>query len=90
MDKSEKKEKIKALVEELLNDSQENMITKIDKALNSGAIDVDLWDENNLSMYLPRVITMAILQNEALRYNGKGTSFERRIKKEADNIGYFI
>ena len=38
-----KRDKIKALVVEMLNNSHEAMIKNIDKALNSGAIDIDSW-----------------------------------------------
>ena len=84
------KEKIKDLVLSMLKESHEAMIKKVDKALNSGAIDIDAWDENNAPMILPKCIVTAILQDESHQYDEKGTSFERTIKKEVKNIRYFI
>lgn len=84
------KRKIKSLVEDMLNESHEAMIKKIDKVLNSGYVDVDGWDENHNPMILPKCIVTAILQNESKQYEGKGTSFEKEIKKEVKNIKYFI
>jgi hypothetical protein len=85
-----KKAKIKSLVSDMLKDSYEAMIKKIDKALDSGAIDVDGWDEHKSPMILPKCIVTAILQSESTQYEGKGTSFERQVKKEVRNIRCFI
>lgn len=74
----------------MLNESHEAMIKKIDKALNSGAIDIDSWDESHNPMILPKCITTAIMQNESAQYEGKGTSFEKEVKKEVRNIRYFL
>lgn len=85
-----KEEKIKTLVKEMLKESHESMIKKIDKVLISGAIDIDNWDENIAPMILPKCIVTAILQNESKQYEAKGTSFEKEIKKEVNNIRYFL
>ena len=85
-----KKAKIKKLVSDMLKDSQKAMPKNIDKAINSGAIDVDDWDENISPMILPKCIATAILEQEATQYDGSGTSFEKQIKKEVKNIRYFI
>ena len=85
-----KKAKIKKLVSDMLKDSQKAMLKNIDKAINSGAIDVDDWDENISPMILPKCIVTAILEQEATQYDGSGTSFEKQIKKEVKNIRYFI
>lgn len=82
-----KKEKIKALVTEMLNESHEAMIKNIDKVLNSGAIDINSWDEK---MVLPKTITTAILQKESIQRDGRGTIYEKQVKKEVRNILYFI
>lgn len=86
----EQKEKIKALVIELLNTSHEEMIKKIDRALNSGALDIENWDEKTSPMILPKTIATAILESEATQYSARGTSFERRIKRDVKNLRYFI
>ena len=84
------REKIANLVKDMLNDSHETMLNKIDRVLNSGAVDVDSWDENKSPMILPKCIVTAILQSESTQYDARGTSFERQIKKEVKNIRYFI
>jgi hypothetical protein len=90
METAEKKEKVKSLVSHMLKESYEAMISKIDKALNSGAIDIDNWDEKNRPMILPKCIVTALLEQESTQYAGSGTSFEKEIKKEVKNIRYFL
>jgi len=90
MTTQEKKNKIKSLAEDMIKESFEAMIKKVEKALNSGAIDVDSWDENNSPMILPKCIVTAILQDESTQYEGKGTSFEKQVRKEVKNIRYFL
>lgn len=90
MNTQEKKDKIKSLVVDMLNESHEAMIKKIDKALNSGAIDVDKWDPADKPMIIPKCIVIAVLEDESMQFTGKGTSYERYIKKEVKNIRYFI
>jgi hypothetical protein len=84
------KDKIKALVLDMLKYSHDNMLSKIDKVLKSGSIDTDAWDEKVNPMILPKCILAAILQHETLQYQGRGTSFEKKMKKEINNISYFI
>jgi hypothetical protein len=90
MKNESKKAAIKSLAIKMLNESHEDMLQKIDKALNSGAIDIDSWDENHNSMILPKCIVMAVLQNESTQYEGRGTSFEKQMKKEVSNIRIFL
>ncbi len=84
------REMIAKLVKDMLNESHESMLKKIDKVLNSGAIDFESWDENKKPMILPKCIVTAILQNESTQYEGKGTSYEKQVKKEVKNIRYFL
>ena len=74
----------------MLKNSLKEMEAKIDKALNSGALDIDNWDENSNSMILPKVIVVAIMETEADQYKGSGTSFEKEVKKEVRNLKCFI
>lgn len=85
-----KKKKIKSLASDILKESHKAMIKKIDKALNSGVIDIDAWDEKNHPMILPKCIVTAILQDESKQYEGKGTSFEKQIKAEVAQIRYYL
>ena len=86
----ENKEKIKEIVLEMLNESHEAMIKQIDRVLNSGAIDVDNWDEKSSPMILPKTIVTAILQRESVQYEGKGTCFNKKVQREVKNILYFL
>ena len=90
MNTQEKKEEIKSLVADMLKNSYEAMIKKIDMGINSGAINIDAWDEKDKPMILPRCIVTAILEQESTQYLGKGTSYEKQIKKEVKNIRYFL
>lgn len=85
-----KSSKIKKLSVNLLKQSYNAMVNKIDNVLISGAIDIENWDEKNNPMILPKCIVTALLQNESNQYECKGTSFEKQIKKEVNNIKYFI
>lgn len=90
MTNTQKKRKIKSLVKEMLKESHNAMMGKVDRVLNSNAIDLDAWSESHNPMILPKCIITAILQDESHQYEGKGTSFEKMIKKEVRNIRYFI
>ncbi len=90
MTPGEKRANIKSLAIDLLNQSHKMMLTKIEKALNSSAIDINEWDENYDKMILPKAIIMAVLQAEAESYNASGTRFEKEMKKTAKNLLHFI
>lgn len=90
MDTEQKKIELKELIRGMLKRSNEAMIDNIDKLLKSGAIDIDSWDEKVNPMILPKCMVTAILQNESHQYEGKGTSFEKQIKKEVNNMKYFL
>jgi hypothetical protein len=85
-----KKKKVKKLVTDMIKYSNKEMLKKIDKAINSGAINFDDWEEDNTPMILPKSILLAILMSELTQYEGRGTSYEKKVKKEAKNIQYFI
>lgn len=90
MTTQEKKDKIKSICIEMIEDSKKAMIEDIDKALNSGAIDIDMWDEKDKPMITPKCILLAILDKAKVRYSAAGTSHERRINKEVKNLRYFL
>lgn len=90
MTNTQKKRKIKSLVKEMLKESHNAMMGKVDRVLNSSAIDLDAWCESHNPMILPKCIVTAILQNESRQYEGKGTSFEKTVKREVKNITYFL
>lgn len=84
------REKIHKIVEDILNESHVAMKRKISKAITSGAIDINSWDENNNPMILPKIIAIAILENEANQYKGIGTIFEKDVKKKSNNLKLFL
>jgi len=81
-----KRDKVKALAIEMIKNSQKSLEALVEKALNSGALDVDEWDENSNPMILPKCIVIAVLEEEADQYKAKGTSFEKQMKKEVKNL----
>jgi len=85
-----KKEKITQMVVNLLLGSHEKMVEKISNLLNSGAIDLDSWNDKFDSMILPKTIATVLLQDESVQYTCTGTSFEKRIKKDAKNLKNFL
>lgn len=90
MNTNEKKEIVSKLVNEILTDSLENMKKNISKAIDSGAIDIDSWDNNNHPMILPKIIVTALLERESEQYKGKDTCFEKEVKKGVKNLKYFL
>lgn len=90
MTTQEKKDKVKQLSIDMLSQSLTAMIKQVDRAINSGAIDIDDWSEDDKPMILPKIIVTAILENESKQYQGKGTSFEKHIKKEVNNLKCFL
>ena len=89
-DNSLKRAMIKSHCVDMLTRSLVEMTKKIDKALNSGAIDVDGWDPNVNPMLLPKAMVIAIMEDEADQYSAKGTSFETQISYESKNIKLFL
>lgn len=82
----ENKEKIKLIVKACLKQSAEAMEAKIEKAIKSGALDISNWDEKFNSMIIPKTIVIALLEDEADQYKARGTSFEKQIKKDVNNL----
>jgi hypothetical protein len=74
----------------MLKESYKDMQSKVEKALNSGCIDIESWDPTYSKMITPKTIVAAILKNESTQYDAKGTSFEKQVKKEINNIRLFI
>jgi hypothetical protein len=85
-----KKNKIKKLAIDMLKESHKAQLKLVEKALDSGAIDIDAWDEKNGPMVTPKIIVVAILQRESDQYDGTGTGLEKRVKKEVKNLKYFL
>jgi hypothetical protein len=89
-DTAQKREKIKSLVIDMLKESYNHMVKKVDDVLHSSAVDIDGWDESYDKMILPKTILTAVLEMESTQYSGVGTSFEKQIKKDVKNIRCFI
>ena len=87
---ADNKAKIKELAVEMLKNALPHMEELVEKALNSGAIDPDSWDENSNPMILPKCIVVAVLESTADQYKATGTSFEKEVKKEVRNLRCFV
>ena len=90
MNTADKKNKIRQIAIDMLKESQEAQLKLVEKALNSGALDIDAWDENDKPMILPKIIVTAVLQRESQQYEAKGTSYEKKVKKEVNNLKIFL
>ena len=90
MTTEEKKAAIKQHVIDMINQSGRAMVDKIDFAMNCGALDIDSWDKDNAPMIIPHIIISALLLREVNKHAGKGTSSEKKVKKEVKNLSYFI
>lgn len=88
MTTEEKKKKLKSDVEELIGHCYKWALDDVERAVNSGSIDIESWDQNTL--VLPKIITTAIMQKVSRQYAGLGTRHENRIKNEVKNIQYFL
>ena len=84
------KEKIEALANEMLEQAFPHLKGLVKKALNSGALDIDGWDENSNPMILPKIIVAAVLEEEADQYKATGTSFEKEVRSEIKNLKHFL
>jgi len=84
------KETIEILVNEMLDDAFNAIKKKVTKAINSGGLDVDSWDENENKMIIPKTIVIALLEDEAEQYKGKGTSFEKKVAKDVKKLKYYL
>lgn len=85
-----KKEQIKALVIEMLNETNKEMINDIDKIFDSGCVNIDDWCETRNRMIMPKSIITALFEKACRLYSGKGTSFEKEVRKTVNNISRFI
>lgn len=85
-----KQEKIRAHVVDMLEMSYNAMLKKVDRAINCGFFDIEAWDENDAPMILPKIIVTAILQDEGGQYSGKGTKYEKKVKRDANKLQIFL
>ena len=59
------KEQLREKTEKLIRESAEHMCANIDKAINSGAIDLDAYGDD---YELPKIVLGALLRNESFQY----------------------
>jgi len=85
-----KKTKIKRITNKLLKDSIPHMKDLIKKALDSGALDLEKWDEKLNHMIIPKSIFIAVLKVTADQYSSIGTSFEKEMTKDINNLKCFL
>ena len=88
--KKGQKKKITALLDAMAKESYGHLAEKFDKALDSGAIDIDEWSADDNPTILIRTIFIACLTDEIDRYSAAGTCFEKQVKKDVKNLLNFI
>lgn len=85
-----KKQALKDLTIKTIVNDQEKLIEKINKAIDSGCIDIDEWDPENYSMLIPKAIIRAVYLEGADQFSLSGTSFHKENEKQVKNILLFI
>ena len=90
MTTQEKEARIKELCIKMLEESHRAMCGLVEKAMRSGAVDIEGWDPHDAPMITPACIVSAILQSESDQRNGAGTGYEKRMKKQIKNLRHFI
>jgi ribosomal protein L17 len=90
MTTNQKKKQIKSFVKEMIKKSQKEQLQAIDKALNSGALDIENWNPERSPMVLPKIVVTAILEEAARQYTGRGTPIEKQVRKEINNLKMFL
>lgn len=66
------------------------LLPKVERAINSGAIDPDYWDERNEDMILPKCIVIAILEDVADNCKTNNKTIKRQMNREIKNLKLFI
>ena len=82
----DKKIKIHNLTEKLLNDSYVAMQQNIYKAINSGVLDIESWDETKNPTVIPKIIVITLLEKEAEHYNSISFYYHKHIETEIQNL----
>ena len=85
-----KRKQIKDLVDQILDNALAEMKAKVGKVIVSGAIDTENWSPDHDSMLIPKAIVIALLENEADQYKATGTTHERKVSKDVENIKLFL
>lgn len=77
---------IETLTGELLDGALLAMKKKIERALKSGSLNLN----EATPLIMAKIITIALLEDEADQYRGKGTSYEKLVAKNVKNLKYFL
>lgn len=77
------KKEVRKKTRQLIQQSAQWMRRDLEKVLLSGAVDYANAENNNR---LPKTIMLALLKEQMRNYDGRGTSYEKQIKKDSDNI----
>lgn len=89
MTRKQKEKAVRKLTYAILYEAYLSAREAVSRAVNSGAINIDSYDENH-RMVLPKSIAAAVLEIEVRPLKGIGTSYERQVKKNIKNIKHFI
>lgn len=81
------KTNVRKRTNELINDAAKHMKANLKKLLDSDAIDYTKFDDN---WRLPKNIMVALLEDMALEYSPKGTTFEKEDNKNIKKLKLFL
>ena len=62
----------------------------IQKAINSPAIDLEEYADTSAPAILPKSVLIAVFQSMADQYSPKGTSYEKEVKKNVQNLKPYV
>jgi len=77
------KKQLQKKTRSLIFEASKHMRKNIDRAINSGSIDVSSWDNNWL---LPKLLLNALLMEEQHQYAPPAGMNERQYKKQIESI----
>ena len=84
----DKGKKIQQIAEQMLEASLSDIKKNIKKAINSGALDIDMWDGE--SSFLPKIVLVAALEEEASVHESAVPRLSGVVKQEVKNVRLFL
>lgn len=90
MTRKQKEKIVRQLVWNMIRESAYHAQSRVTEAIKSGAINIDEYDFEHAPYVLPKTITAALLQAEIRPLLGKGTKYEKQVKKDIKNLLHFL
>jgi hypothetical protein len=85
-----KEEKIALLANELITNASESAKGQVEKAIKCGALNIDEWEEGRNQLIIPKIIAIAVIEENIDYLKGIRTGFEKEINKEVKNLKMFL